>query len=124
MSDGELLAIGGLATATGVAVSALRYYDEIGLVAPSTRIGGKRRFGSEAVGRVNFVRRAQQVGFSLEEIKDILDDTAGAWNDVVAGKLDALRSQRAELDAVIAMLEEVQLCGCRIVAECPRRVNL
>ena len=123
MSESELMAIGTLATATGVAVSALRYYDEVGLITPSTRIGGKRRFDSDAVGRVNFVRRAQQVGFSLEEIRSVLDDTAGTWNDVVVDKLAVLRSRRAELDSMIGMLEEVRVCGCRVVAECPRTAN-
>ncbi len=111
----ELLAIGKLADATGVSVSTLRYYDEIGLVAPSKRVGGKRRFQPDAVGRANFIRRARGVGFSLEEIADILDDSDGAW-----GKMVELRSQRKELEVMITMLEEVRACGCRVVAECPR----
>ncbi len=116
----ELLAIGMLADATGVSVSTLRYYDEIGLVAPSERVGGKRRFLPEAVGRVNFIRRAQGVGFSLEEVADILDDSDGAWGRMVVDKLTELGSQRKELDVMITMLEDVQPCGCRVVAECPR----
>ena len=116
----ELLSIGTVAEAAGVSVSALRYYDEIGLVTPSARVGGKRRFDSEAVARVVFVRRAQAVGFSLEETKDILDDTVGGWSDIVAQKLAALRSQRRELDQMIAILEDVETCGCRVVLECPR----
>ncbi len=123
MSSTELLAIGGLADATGVAASALRYYDEIGLIAPAARVGGKRRFDADAIGRVNFVRRAQSVGFSLDEVRGILDDTVGGWNDMVADKLEALRSQRSELDVMIAMLEEVRACGCRVVAECQRTVD-
>ena len=86
-------------------------------------IAAESRFDSDAVGRVNFVRRAQQVGFSLEEIRSVLDDTAGTWNDVVVDKLAALRSRRAELDSMIGMLEEVRVCGCRVVAECPRTAN-
>ncbi len=120
MTKLELLSIGGVAEATGVSVSALRYYDEIGLIAPCARVGGKRRFETSTVGRVNFVRRAQSVGFSLDEVRDILDDTSGAWNTIVADKLAAVRSQRNELDAMIAMLEEVRARGCRVVAEYPR----
>jgi DNA-binding transcriptional MerR regulator len=122
VNSGEPLAIGDLAGATGVTISALRYYDEVGLISPCSRVGGKRRFSPETVGRVNFVRRAQKVGFSLDEIRDILDDTAGTWNEVVAQKLDALRSQQTELTAMIGVLEEVMACGCRIVADCPRRL--
>ena len=120
MSDIELLAIGTLADATGASVSALRYYDEIGLITPSARVGGKRQFDPEAVGRVNFVRRAQRVGFSLEEVRDILDDTAGEWHDMVADKLAALRARRNELDVMIDTLEEIRACGCQVVVDCVR----
>lgn len=123
MSDRGLLAIGALAAATGVAVSALRYYEQVGLITPVARVGGKRRYDSDAVGRVNFVKRAQRVGFSLDEIRDVLNDTAGTWNDVVVDKLVALRAQRAELDAVIGLLDEIRVCGCRVVAECPRTIS-
>jgi len=120
MTDGELLAIGSLADATGVAVSALRYYDEVGLIDASTRVGGKRRFAPEVIGRVNFVRRAQGVGFTLDEIAAILDDNAGAWKGVVAQKLGSLRDRRDELESMISMLEAVEDCGCEVVSQCPR----
>ena len=118
MSDLELLAIGSLSDATGTSVSALRYYDEIGLITPSARVGGKRQFDPDAVGRVNFVRRAQRVGFSLEEVRDILDDTVGEWNNIVGDKLTALHAQRSELDLMIATLEEIRACGCQVVVDC------
>ena len=120
MSTDELMTIGALAAATEVAVSAIRYYDEVGLITPDARIGGKRRFASPAIGRVNFVRRAQQVGFSLDEIRSVLADDEGSWGDVVDGKLVALRAQRDELDTMITLLEEIRSCGCEVVAECPR----
>lgn len=122
--DQSLLAIGSLADATGVAVSALRYYEEIGLISSQKRVGGKRRFGADAIGRVNFVRRAQKVGFSLDEVREILDDTSGDWARLVATKLAVLHRQRQELDAVIEVLEEVQSCGCEVVAECPRTITV
>lgn len=114
------LAIGEVAVETGVAVSAIRYYDELGIVAPSSRVGGKRRFSPDVIGTVSFVRRAQEAGFTLEEIKRILDDQAGEWADLVAVQLDRLREKRAELDVMIATLEEVRRCGCQVVAACPR----
>ena len=120
MTVEALMSIGTLAAATDVAVSTLRYYDEIGLLTPDARVGGKRRFASPAIGRVNFVRRAQQVGFSLDEIREILADDDGAWGELVDTKLATLHQQRTELDAVIALLEEMRACGCEVVAECPR----
>ena len=64
----DLLSIGQVAQTTGLAVSAVRYYDDIGLIEASARVGGKRRFAPEIVGRVSFVQRAQEAGFSLDEI--------------------------------------------------------
>lgn len=120
MTEAALLAIGEVADATGVAVSAIRYYDEFGIVTPVSRAGGKRRFSADAVGRVNFVRRAQEAGFALEDIKAILDDRARQWPELLRSHLETLRTKRADLDAMISMLEEVERCGCDIVAECPR----
>lgn len=114
------LAIGAVAEATGVAVTAIRYYDEIGIVEPATRVGGKRRFAPDAVGRISFIRRAQDVGFSLEEIRLILDDRAGEWHQIVADKLAELQHRRQRIDTMISLLDEMSQCGCDIVADCPR----
>ena len=72
MSD--TLSIGVVAARTGLAVSAVRYYDEIGVIETAERVGGKRRFDGSTVGRVNFIRRSQDAGFSLEEIRAMLDE--------------------------------------------------
>lgn len=120
MSGQDELAIGAVADATGLAVTAIRYYDEIGIIEPSSRIGGKRRFASETVGRISFIRRAQDAGFSLDEIARLLDDRSGGWNQLVTDKLDELSERRARLDEMIAMIEEMARCGCEVVAECPR----
>lgn len=120
MSAVALLAIGEVADSTGVAVSAVRYYDEIGVITAATRIGGKRRFDPDTVGRVSFIRRAQEAGFSLGEIRTILDDTQGGWHDLVEAKLVELSERRDRLDTMIAMLAEIGDCGCAVVASCPR----
>ena len=119
MTARVLLPIGDLSAATGVAVSALRHYDELGVITPAERFGGKRRFSSDAVGRVNFVRRAQRFGFSLNEIRDILDDTSGQARQLAADKIDELRAKQVELAEMIDLLEEMMACGCQVVAECP-----
>ncbi len=120
MSTAASLPIGELAAATGVAVSALRHYDELHIITPVGRVGGKRRFAMDAIGRVNFIRRAQRFGFSLTEIRDMLDDTSGASQQLARDKIDVLRAQQAELATMIEILEEVVECGCQVVAECPR----
>ncbi len=119
MTTTELLAIGEIARTTGIAVSAVRYYDEIGVISAITRVGGKRRFGPETIGRVSFILRAQEAGFSLDDIRTILDDTAGGWRDLVESKLIELTERRDRLDTMIAMVSEIRDCGCEAVASCP-----
>lgn len=115
----QSLAIGELSAATGVAVSALRHYDEIGVISAVERVGGKRRFSHETVGRVNFVRRAKRFGFSLAEIRDILDDTSGQARRLASIKRDELQVRKRELTIMIGLLDDMMACGCEVVARCP-----
>ena len=119
MRSTHLLPIGEVAKTTGIAVSAVRYYDEIGVITAVTRVGGKRRFDPETVGRVSFIVRAQEAGFSLDDIRTILDDTAGGWRDLVESKLTELTGRRERIDTMIAMVAEIRDCGCGAVATCP-----
>ena len=69
----EELAIGGLANAAGVNIETIRYYQRRGLVdEPSKPRGGHRRYAAAAIKRVRFIKRAQQLGFTLEEVKGLL----------------------------------------------------
>ena len=69
----EPLSIGSLAKAADVNVETVRYYQRRGLVdEPSKPLGGHRRYAASAATRVRFIKRAQQLGFTLEEIKDLL----------------------------------------------------
>jgi DNA-binding transcriptional MerR regulator len=113
------LPIGQVAERTGASVSAVRYYEEIGVIPAARRIGGKRRFDGQIVGRIRFIRRAQQVGFSLDEIRTILDDDTGVWRDLVDEKLVELNQRRDRLDEMIAVLGEARKCDCGAVATCP-----
>ena len=67
------LSIGSLAKATDVNVETIRYYQRRGLMdEPSKPLGGRRRYAASAATRVRFIKRAQQLGFTLEEIKELL----------------------------------------------------
>lgn len=114
------LGIGQVASAAGVGVSTIRYYDELGLITPARRVGGKRRFDPDVVARLTFVRRAQLAGFSLDDIKSLLDDQDSEWPEIVELHLGNLRRQREQLDVIISALEEAHRCGCDVVAQCPR----
>jgi len=67
------LSIGGLAKAADVNVETIRYYQRRGLLdEPSKPLGGHRRYSRAAATRVRFIKRAQQLGFTLEEIKELM----------------------------------------------------
>jgi len=67
------LSIGSLASAADVNVETIRYYQRRGLLEePSKPLGGHRRYAASAAKRVRFIKRAQQLGFTLEEIKELL----------------------------------------------------
>ena len=69
----DMLTIGGLAKAAGVNVETIRYYHRRGLLdAPVKPLGGQRRYGPTAASRVRFIKRSQQLGFTLEEVKGLL----------------------------------------------------
>lgn len=74
MSQVNYLKIGELSKQTGVAVGTLRYYSDLGLLHPSLRgDNGYRYYSQEASSQVEFIKKAQTLGFTLEEIKRLLD---------------------------------------------------
>jgi MerR family transcriptional regulator, redox-sensitive transcriptional activator SoxR len=110
----ELLTIGALSERTGVAHSALRFYEAQGLIHASRSDGGQRRYPRDILRRVSFIRIAQQVGLSLDEIRAALSSLP---DNRTPNKHDWERlsaSWRPRLDAQIAMLERLRdrLTGC------------
>jgi DNA-binding transcriptional MerR regulator len=113
-----VLAIGDLAERTGVAITALRYYDELGLVRPSSRVGGKRRYDDEAVKQVGVVLFLRDVGFTLEEIARLV--AGGSWRALAKAKLVELDEQAADIAAARTALEHALRCPAKEPAACPR----
>lgn len=117
------LLIGQVAHRTGLAVSALRYYDQIGLLGDVPRQGGARRFPLTVLRRIALVRAAQEAGLTLAEIKVLLDQRS----DVnVREQWEALATQRLpQLDAMIGRLTQLREtvascleCGCLSLTTC------
>lgn len=110
--------IGEAAEKTGLSVDTLRYYERIGLLPPPARdSGGRRLYREQDVARLQFIQRAQAVGFSLEEISQLLrfrEDPAGsshAVRELAAAKYQAVRDQMAVLRKVEAELNLlISLC--------------
>src|SRR3974390_3768534 len=100
----EPLTIGQVSARTGVSVSALRFYEREGLVR-STRTGGdQRRYARDAIRRVSFIRIAQQVGLSLDEIRAALSSLPEDRTPTKADWASLSRSWRPRLQRQIARL--------------------
>ena len=109
------LTIGKLAAAGGVGVETIRFYQRKGLLATPKRLDGVRRYDSEDVRRLRFVKQAQTAGFTLEEISELLALDAG--EDRSAAR--ELAKQRLEqLEARIEELNRAREALRRLVSEC------
>ncbi len=98
--------IGEVAREAGVGVETVRFYEQRGLIGqpPKPRYGGYRDYPDAAVRRIRFVRRAQQLGFSLAEIVDLLELESG--DD--AGCVDVRRRAEAKFDEVAAKIGDLE----------------
>ena len=129
----ETLKTGELAKQAGVNVETLRFYEQKGLLpVPPRRVSGYREYPSESVHRIRFIKRAQELGFSLGEIKDLLalrvrkgtscSDVKGRANE----KLEEVRRKIADLKAIERALRKLaESCsGKGPLSVCPILENL
>jgi Cu(I)-responsive transcriptional regulator len=118
--------IGALARATGTKVETVRWYEKVGLLpAPARSTGNYRTYGAAHLGRLSFIRRARELGFSLEQIRALLGLVGQP--DLPCGAVDAIaREHLAEVDRKIADLQAlrreldslISQCGCGTISEC------
>jgi DNA-binding transcriptional MerR regulator len=109
--------IGRLAERTGVPATALRYYDDLGIVRPVSREAGRRRYDETAVAQVGVVLVLRDVGFTLAEIADLVNGEG--WRELAARKLEQLDALAFRLDVARKALEHAQACPHREPSECP-----
>jgi len=121
----HLLSIGQLASRTGLAVSAIRYYETQGLIEPLRNAGGQRRFMRADIRRLSFVQIAQQFGFSIARIRALLDELPQGrapnekdWARIgqvfridLDRRIETLKTLRDDLDGCIG-------CGCLSMKKC------
>ena len=120
-----MIPIGQLAERTGLAVSAIRFYEEKGLVTPLRTPSGQRRFLRSDIRRLSFVKIAQQLGFSIEDIRTQLAGLPQGRTPTRADWARISRRFRGELDARITALTELRDrldgcigCGCLSLKTC------
>jgi DNA-binding transcriptional MerR regulator len=116
MPENGLVPIGELARRTGVATSALRYYEKIGLLSPAARAGQRRQYQESSAERVALIRLCQGAGFTLFEIGRLL----AAWNGGQEGWTHLAELKIAELDTRIAAAQRARKL-VRHALECPHR---
>lgn len=121
----DLLAIGELARRTGVSVSAIRFYEEKGLLTSMRNAGGQRRFARSDIRRVSFVLIAQRLGLTLTEIEQALAGlpegrTPGRadWGKISAGIRSQIETRIAELSRMRDHLDGCIGCGCLSLDVC------
>ena len=123
--DAPPLTIGAVAAMTGRSTSAIRYYEQIGLLPEPVRVGGRRRYGPATVRTLAVIDTGQRAGLALDEIKVLLSASPG---DPAA--VERLREvARRRLPEVVALIERSELvrgwlelavrCECPDLDQCP-----
>ena len=119
------LAIGEVADRSGLAVSAIRFYEDKGLIASTRTPGGQRRFRRDVLRRLAFIQAAQRVGLSLDEIGAAMaalpgdagptgaewKELSASWRPLLDERIDLLTALRDQLDHCIG-------CGCLSLERC------
>ena len=125
MDKDDLLPIGDLARRTGLAVSAIRFYEEQGLIHSSRTAGNQRRFRRSDIRRLSFILIAQKLGLGLSEIEAEVANLPQGRTPTVLDWQKLSRSVRVALDAKIqlltrtrAKLDECIGCGCLSLERC------
>ena len=120
------LAIGALAEAAGVNVETIRFYQRKGLMQePGRPLGGIRRYGLSDLARVRFIKSAQRLGFSLDEVADLLKLEDGSnrteAREQAERKLIDVRARLADLNRIEAVLQGLvdRCCAASGQVRCP-----
>ncbi len=122
--------IGELARRTNLNASAIRYYEKLGLLAPPQRLGGQRRYASDALHRVLLIRFAGDMGFTLSEIKLFLsgltDNTpvGPRWKKLANRKLTEVEQNIARSLKLKSLLQSLLRCRCASLQFCVNRLSL
>jgi len=127
MNQGELIPIGALAKRTGLAVSAIRFYEDKGLIESQRTTGNQRRFLRSDIRRLSFIVIAQRLGLSLPEIERKMSKLPQGRTPSISDWQRINRALREEIDQRIALLtrarsklDECIGCGCMSFSRCHR----
>ncbi|MFC6197372.1 redox-sensitive transcriptional activator SoxR [Ponticaulis profundi] len=121
----DILSIGYIAERTGLSVSAIRFYEEKGLITPHRNAGGHRRYMRSDIRRLSFVMVAQQMGFSIDQIRSYMKrlpegrtPTAKDWKAISSEFRDVLEQRIQSLSRLRDRLDGCIGCGCLSLDKC------
>jgi MerR family redox-sensitive transcriptional activator SoxR len=119
-----MLSIGDVAEKCGMATSAIRYYEQIGLIPEPDRVSGRRIYTDEILGRLETIKLAQDAGFQIDEIKQLLDgfDSQVApserWKIMAKKKQEELEEKIGNMNRMRTILANSLDCDCLSWEEC------
>src|SRR5215831_16950674 len=114
--------IGELARRTGLASSALRYYERAGLLSPTARAGGRRHYGPSSIERVALIQLCQDAGFTLREIRALVtawSRRSRLWAPLAQAKLRELDARIAQAKRAKTLVQHALACPHRNLVTCP-----
>jgi MerR family redox-sensitive transcriptional activator SoxR len=118
------LTITQVATQFGLRSSALRYYEQIGILLPPNRVSGRRRYDGAALNRLALIQRARQLGFSLDEIRELFGGfrpgtpASQRWRELSRRKLAELEASVGRIMIMQRLLRQMGNCRCDALDEC------
>jgi MerR family transcriptional regulator, redox-sensitive transcriptional activator SoxR len=124
----EDLAISDVARVFGLRTSAIRYYEQIGILPPPMRKNGQRRYGNNALFRLAVVQRARETGFTLEEIRELFfgfppgTPPPKRWHKLSERKIAELQERMKRLKLMESLLKRVENCRCDALEECGEKI--
>jgi len=124
----ENLAISDVARVFGLRTSAIRYYEQIGILPPATRKNGQRRYDNTVLFRLAVVKRAREAGFTLEEIRELFfgfppgTPPPKRWHQLSQRKIAEIRDRMKRLKLMEGLLKRVGNCRCDALDECGKKI--
>jgi len=124
----EDLAISDVARVFGLRTSAIRYYEQIGILPPAMRKNGQRRYDNRVLFRLAVVQRARETGFTLEEIRELFfgfplgTRPPKRWHELSQRKIAELRNRMKRLKLMETLLKRLEKCRCDALDECGERI--
>jgi len=122
------MAISDVARVFGLRTSAIRYYEQIGILPRAMRKNGQRRYDSSVLFRLAVVHRARETGFTLKEIRELFfgfppgTSPPKRWHELSQRKITELRERMNRLRLMETLLKGVEDCRCDALDECGEKI--